>query len=424
MFVDQAKIKIAAGNGGNGIMSFRRERYIDRGGPDGGDGGRGGDVIARVKDSIHGLADYRNVKTIKAETGQSGGGQNKHGRNGSDKVIFVPKGTIITEGDRIVADLRSYDDEAVIAKGGDGGFGNAHFKSSVRQAPKIAERGEPGEVLELRLELKLIADVGLVGLPNAGKSTFLSIVSNARPKIANYPFTTLVPNLGIADIYGDSLVIADIPGLIEGASEGKGLGDDFLRHVERTAVLVHLIDISSETYEQDYKTIIGELKNYKIDLSDRPIITVASKTDSIDEAEVTKRVKKLTKISKDKVIELSAPQKIGVKDVLEKARSIVEQQRNKAKETEDLVEEETLPVYELSDNEMKDSWAVENQDGVLVITGAKIEKFARRLDLSDYYAQLRIKDIMHKMGIMYELSRKGAKADSKIRIGDQEFTPQ
>jgi len=422
MFIDQANVKVSAGNGGNGVMSFRRERYIDRGGPDGGDGGKGGDIIAKVKDSIHGLADYRNIKSIKAENGQAGGGQNKHGRNGADKIIYVPKGTIITAGDNIVADLTHDNDEAIIAKGGEGGFGNAHFKSSVRQAPKIAERGEPGEELELTLELKLIADVGLVGLPNAGKSTFLSVVSNAKPKIANYPFTTLVPNLGIADIDGDSLVIADIPGLIEGASEGKGLGDEFLRHVERTAALLHLVDINSDTFEEDYKTIVYELKYYKIDLSERPTIIAASKTDAMEPAELKKRLARLRKLAGQEILILSSPQKIGVDEVLRKAKAIVEEERQQQPAQEQT--EATVPVFELSEKEMEDAWSVEKDGEVLVVSGAKIEKHARRLDLSDYYAQLRIKDIMHKTGIMHELSRKGAGSDSIVRIGNQEFPLQ
>lgn len=422
MFIDQATIKVAAGNGGNGLMSFRRERYIDRGGPDGGDGGKGGNIVARVKDSIHGLADYRNIKQIKADNGQSGGGQNKHGRNGADKIIYVPRGTIITKGDQIVADLTSEHDEAIIAKGGDGGFGNAHFKSSVRQAPKIAERGEPGEEFDLTLELKLIADVGLVGLPNAGKSTFLSVVSNARPKIANYPFTTLVPNLGIADIDGESLVVADIPGLIEGASEGKGLGDDFLRHVERTAVLLHLVDISSETFAEDYKTIVEELKRYKVDLSERPQIVAASKVDSMDEKELKKRLTKLKKLAGQPVLRLSSPQKLGLTELLRQAKDMVAEARKKSPEIE--AEESSVPVFELSEVELKDAWNIEKDGNKFTVTGAKIERFARRLDLSDYYAQLRIRDIMSKTGLMHELSRKGAGADSIIRIGDQEFPLQ
>ncbi|MBC7459242.1 GTPase ObgE, partial [Candidatus Saccharibacteria bacterium] len=242
MFVDTAKVFVQAGRGGNGAVSFRREIYIDMGGPDGGDGGKGGDVIFVGTEGINTLIDFRYKPELKAAVGQAGSKRDRHGRSGEAMYVKVPVGTIVKRDGRIIADFVRAGQEEVIARGGDGGFGNAHFKSSVRQTPRIAENGEDGDVFEAELELKLLADVGLLGFPNAGKSTFLSVVSNARPEIADYAFTTLTPNLGVADIDDGSLLIADIPGLIEGASEGKGLGDAFLRHVERTAVLLHLID--------------------------------------------------------------------------------------------------------------------------------------------------------------------------------------
>ena len=243
MFVDVAQVFVKAGKGGNGAVSFRHEKYIDKGGPDGGDGGRGGNVVFVASKDVNTLLAFRYKPELKARPGQDGAKRNKRGRSGEDSYVKVPQGTIVMRDGHVVADLVDDGQEVIIARGGDGGFGNAHFKSSTRQAPRIAELGEPGDEFEAKLELKLLADVGLVGFPNAGKSTFLSVVTNARPAIANYEFTTLSPNLGVADIDDTSLLIADIPGLIEGASEGRGLGDQFLRHVARTAVLLHMIAI-------------------------------------------------------------------------------------------------------------------------------------------------------------------------------------
>ena len=245
MFVDTAKVFVQAGRGGDGAVSFRREIYIDKGGPDGGDGGKGGDVIFIGVGGLNTLIDFRFKPELRGVHGQNGAKRDRRGRSGDAIYVKVPVGTIIKREGRIIADITDNNQEVVVARGGDGGFGNAHFKSSVRQTPRISEKGEDGEVFEAELELKLLADVGLVGFPNAGKSTFLSVVSNAHPEIADYEFTTLTPNLGVADIDDGSILIADIPGLIEGASEGKGLGDAFLRHVERTAVLLHLIDAYS-----------------------------------------------------------------------------------------------------------------------------------------------------------------------------------
>ena len=282
MFVDIAKVQLKAGKGGNGAVSFRHEIYIPKGGPDGGDGGRGGNIIFKADKNTNTLIDFRFTPILEAENGKNGAGQRAAGRSGKDLIVDVPIGTIIKKDGAILADLTSDGQEAIIAKGGDGGFGNAHFKSSTRQAPRIAEVGEPGEEFEAELELKSMADVGLVGLPNAGKSTFLSVVSNAKPEIADYPFTTITPNLGVATIDGKDLLIADIPGLIEGASEGKGLGHDFLRHVDRTAVLLHLIDVYNNDAGEAYQTIRNELNKYS-DLKDRPEIVALTKCEGVDE---------------------------------------------------------------------------------------------------------------------------------------------
>lgn len=285
MFVDKVTVKVKAGDGGDGAVSFRHEKFIDKGGPDGGDGGHGGDVILEASRNQNTLAAYRFQRELKADPGKAGSKRRKHGRSGKDFTAQIPVGTTILSNEgEVLADLTHDGQQVIVARGGKGGFGNAHFISSTRQVPRVAEKGEEGEELELTLELKMIADVGLVGLPNAGKSTFLASVSNARPEIANYPFTTLTPNLGVVDLgKEDSLLIADIPGLIEGASQGKGLGDEFLRHVERTGVLLHLIDSYNDDISKAFKTIYAELKAYKLDLTTRPQIIALTKIDGLDD---------------------------------------------------------------------------------------------------------------------------------------------
>ncbi len=285
MFVDVAKVSLKAGKGGDGAVSFRHEIYIPKGGPDGGDGGKGGDIVFRADRNTNTLVDFRFTPILTAPDGKNGSGQRSAGRSGKDLILDVPVGTCVyrqeNSGRVLIADLDHDGQTAIIAKGGTGGFGNAHFKSSTRQAPLIAEVGEPGEEFEAELELKTMADVGLVGLPNAGKSTFLSVVSNAKPEIADYPFTTLTPNLGVATIDNHDILIADIPGLIEGASEGKGLGHDFLRHVDRTAVLLHLVDVYNDDAGAAYQTIRAELEKYS-DLKNRPEVVALTKCEGVD----------------------------------------------------------------------------------------------------------------------------------------------
>src|SRR5665648_104432 len=283
MFVDTAKVFIQAGKGGNGAVSFRHEIYVDKGGPDGGNGGKGGDVVFEATDNLNTLIDFRFKPELKAKPGKNGAKSHRAGPSGEDKVVLVPLGTIIKRDGEPIADLVEHGQKVVIARGGDGGFGNAHFKSSVRQTPRVAELGETGDEFEAELELKLLADVGLIGFPNAGKSTFLSVISNAKPEIADYAFTTLTPNLGVADFDSSSLLVADIPGLIEGASEGKGLGDAFLRHVERTSVLLHLIDVYSDNIAAAYKTIRKELEQYSPKLIERPEVIALTKCDGVDD---------------------------------------------------------------------------------------------------------------------------------------------
>ena len=287
-FIDEAYINLKAGNGGHGCIAFLREKFRAKGGPCGGDGGRGGHIILKVNNQLTTLQDISYLKHYKAERGQHGSGKNKHGKNGKNLIIEVPAGTIVKNSatEQIIADLTKADEEIIIAKGGNGGFGNARFKTKIHNAPRIANDGMQGEEIDISLELKLIADIGLVGFPNAGKSTFISKVSNAKPKIADYPFTTLTPNLGIVT-YEDykSFVIADIPGLIEGASSGKGLGIKFLKHIERTKALVFMIDIISEDINAEYKTLLNELNNHSKDLLKKPKILFITKSDIIKEDE-------------------------------------------------------------------------------------------------------------------------------------------
>jgi GTP-binding protein len=286
-FLDLAKVYIRSGSGGNGSVSFRREKYIEYGGPDGGDGGRGGDVVAEVVDGLNTLIDFRYQQHFFAKNGQGGMGKQRTGKDGDDIVLRVPQGTEILDEDEetVIADLTEMGERVVLARGGNGGFGNLHFKSSTNQAPRNANPGQPGVERTLWLRLKLIADAGLLGLPNAGKSTFLAASSNARPKIADYPFTTLHPNLGVVGVDGAEFVMADIPGLIAGAHEGRGIGDRFLGHVERCAVLLHLVDGTSEDVAGDYQTIIDELEAYGGALAEKPRVTALNKIDALDDDE-------------------------------------------------------------------------------------------------------------------------------------------
>ena len=294
-FLDQAKVYIRSGDGGAGSVSFRREKFIEFGGPDGGDGGRGGDVWIEAVNGLNTLIDYRYQQHFKAKTGMHGMGRNRAGGRGADAVLKVPAGTQIFEedGETLIADMTEVGQRVVIAKGGNGGFGNAHFKSSTNRAPRRANPGEPGQELEIWLRLKLIADAGLVGLPNAGKSTFLATVSAAKPKIADYPFTTLHPGLGVVGIDGREFVLADIPGLIEGAHEGHGLGDRFLGHVERCGALLHLIDASGEHAGRAYRIVRQELDAYGANLSDKPEIIALSKCDVVDEETLKQQLERL-----------------------------------------------------------------------------------------------------------------------------------
>lgn len=424
MFVDKASVKVKAGDGGDGKLSFRHEKFIDKGGPDGGDGGHGADVVLLASRNQNTLANFRYQKELNAEPGQPGGKSRKHGKNGQALVVAVPVGTVAFDAQGVViADLFEDGAKAVIAHGGKGGFGNAHFTSSTRQAPRVAEKGEPGEELTVTLELKMIADVGLVGLPNAGKSTLLSVISNARPEIANYPFTTLTPNLGVVDVdKKSSLLFADIPGLIEGAAEGKGLGDEFLRHVERTAVLVHLIDAYNEDVAQAYQTIQDELKAYKVDLSTRPQVVALTKTEGLDADIIKDQLSKLKKVvPKDTPItSIAAPTKQGIPELLRSVLELVEAERQRERTAEAAVGAPDLPVFTLDDD--KEIWEVTKEENAYVVRGPKIERFAARTDFNSPAGVERLRDIMQKQGIMHQLVRQGINPGDSIRIGKGEIT--
>ncbi|WP_299612763.1 GTPase ObgE [uncultured Tateyamaria sp.] len=328
-FLDLTKVYIRSGAGGNGCISFRREKYIEYGGPDGGDGGGGGSVIAEAVDGLNTLIDFRYQQHFFAKNGQPGMGRQRTGKDGDDIVLRVPAGTEILDEDQetVIADLVNVGDTVELARGGNGGWGNLHFKSATNQAPRRANPGQEGVERTLWLRLKLIADVGLLGLPNAGKSTFLATTSNARPKIADYPFTTLHPNLGVVGVDNTEFVVADIPGLIEGASEGRGLGDLFLGHVERCAVLLHLVDGTSETVAEDYATIIGELEAYGGDLADKPRVTVLNKIDALDEDERAEARKALEEASGGPVMLMSSVAREGVTEVLRTLRGQIDDDR-------------------------------------------------------------------------------------------------
>lgn len=441
MFVDTAKVKLQAGKGGDGAVSFRHEIYIPKGGPDGGDGGKGGSIIFRADKDTNTLIDFRFNPELKAEDGKNGSGQRSAGRSGKNLIVEVPVGTVVRREGEVLADLARDRAEAVIAKGGDGGFGNAHFKSSTRQTPMIAEVGEPGEAFEAELELKLIADVGLAGLPNAGKSTFLSVVSNARPEIADYPFTTLTPQLGVATIDNQDILIADIPGLIEGAADGKGLGHDFLRHVDRTAVLLHLVDVYNDDAGKAYQVIRGELDRYG-ELRNRPEVVALTKCEGVDDEIIAMQKNSILEVNPEaQIFTISSAAKQGITELLRKLvgvkneatskiERLVNDDRTIRSQSTDM--DEKLPVIKLGEEQLSKSWKVEkvasgmdeNGEPIVkfVVTGPKIEKFARRTDLDNYASVNRLRDIMKKLGIRAELTSQGAEPDSVISIAGKEFT--
>ncbi len=420
MFVDYAKIIIKSGDGGDGAISFRREKYVAAGGPDGGDGGKGGDIYFKVDKDMNTLVDFKYKKKFKAENGQNGSGSRCYGKSGEDLYISVPIGTVIKDANtlNVIADLSNMGQEELVLKGGKGGKGNSHFATSTRQAPRFAIDGEKGEEKELILELKLLADVGLIGFPNVGKSTFLSMVTAATPKIADYHFTTLEPNLGVVKTKtGSSFVIADIPGIIEGASEGTGLGIQFLRHIERTRLLLHVIDVSGSEGRnplKDFYTINEELKKYSEKLSTRKQIIVANKSDIMSDEELYKELEKEAKKQNIEIYKISAATKQGINELLERVEQVL-----KELPKENLIEIEENKVYTL-ENEGK-GFEVEKQDKKYVVTGKTAERIIGRINIDDNESMYYFQKMMESTGINAELKRKGVREGDIVQIGELEF---
>lgn len=415
MFTDYAKIIIKSGNGGDGAITFRREKYVAAGGPDGGDGGRGGSVYFRVDPNANTLIDFRYSKKFKAQNGENGSVGNKYGRSGEDLYIDVPLGTIIKDAEtgKVVADLSKENQVELVLNGGRGGKGNSHFATATRQVPRFAQAGEDGEEKEVILELKLLADVGLLGFPNVGKSTFLSVVTDAKPKIANYHFTTIEPNLGVVKTKnGDSFVIADIPGIIEGASEGVGLGIQFLRHVERTRLLLHVIDVSGvegRNPVEDFYTINEELKKYSEKLSTRKQIIVANKIDIMQDDKGLKELEALAKKENLELYKISGVTGEGVTELLNRVSEVL-----KTLPKEELVEAEDRVVYTLEDD--KNDFTVRREDDMFILEGKAINRLMGRINIDDnesmYYFQKNLKSL----GIEDELKRQGIKEGDLVKV--------
>lgn len=426
MFADTAEVFIVAGDGGDGQISFRHEKYVDKGGPDGGDGGKGGDVIFMADNNVNTLADFRFKPELRAGDGGKGGKRKMHGANGANKIVKVPVGTIIYKDQQMIGELIELGQQIIVANGGKGGFGNFHFKSSVRQTPKVAELGEKGEKFTAQLELKIVADVGLVGFPNVGKSTFLSVVSQARPEIADYHFTTLRPNLGVTDIDDQSILIADIPGLIEGASQGKGLGDDFLRHIERTEVILHMISVLSNDVAGDYQKIRHELAAYSQNLADKPELIALTKTDTVDQEIIDMQEQALKQVTDSPIFALSSIAHRGTHDIVRRLYQLVKSEKERQakqlyKQTASDQTEQT--VISLNDRQLDNSWWVKQQSAdSYLVTGAKIERFAKRTDFTNVFGVNRLRDIMTKLGISGELIKQGATGQSVIEIAGHKFT--
>ncbi len=432
MFCDELKIKLQAGNGGDGCIAFRREKFVARGGPNGGDGGNGGDILIKTNPNLNTLSHLAHKKAYKAQKGENGMGSNMYGKRGESLEIEVPVGTIIFNSDKskVVADLSKEGDEIVIAKGGKGGMGNAHFVSSIRQAPRFAENGEPGEEKEIIMELKLVADVGIIGLPSAGKSTLISVISNAKPKIAEYHFTTLIPNLGLVDMskFGgdstESFLVADIPGLIEGASQGKGLGHQFLKHIARTQILIHVIDGYLENADINYKTINKELKDFDKTLAKKPQIVVINKIDLLNEETLAAKKKELRKAyKKGEIFEISAATHKGLKPLLfEICKRIKELKRDlRNNPPEEVVEMPVLrPHLEKAPFILEKIKKTKTQK-TFKITGTKINRLAVMTDIRNPEGLERMYIYIEKFGIKKLINKKGATFGDFIEISGKKI---
>ena len=421
MFIDKARIFVKAGNGGNGAVAFRKEKYVPAGGPDGGDGGHGASVIFEVDLGLRTLMDFKYQRKYLAQAGGDGTKGKRAGKNGEDLVLKVPAGTIIRDEATglVLADLKNEGDKAIVATGGRGGKGNQHFANAVRQAPAFAKSGTDGEERWVTLELKMIADVGLLGFPNVGKSTFLSVVTKAKPKIANYHFTTLTPNLGVVQTkFGESFVLADIPGLIEGAAEGIGLGHDFLRHVERTKVLIHIVDISGiegRNALEDFDKINEELKIYNEKLSTRPQVVVANKCDILEDEGIYEDFKNELESRGYKVFKMSAATRQGIDDVI----AYVSQLLQEAEEIE-LVTEEEMYKPELDDTS-EEGLTIEIEDGVYVVKGKALRRIMYSVNFDDMESLQFFQKSMENQGVFDQLRDMGIEDGDTVRIYELEF---
>ncbi len=420
MFVDIANIHIKAGDGGNGKVSFHREKYVAAGGPDGGDGGKGGNIVFVADSNLSTLADFRYKRKYSAENGQPGGTNRCNGKSAPDLILHVPKGTLVKDAEtgRIIADI-SDDEPVVVAKGGNGGWGNSHFATSTRQIPKFAKPGIPGEKLDVTLELKLLADVGLIGFPNVGKSTFISVVSEAKPKIANYHFTTLVPTLGVVRIDdGKSFVMADIPGIIEGASDGLGLGHEFLRHVERCRLLVHVIDVAGSEGRDpiaDFNTINNELKSFSPELSERQQVVVANKCDLTDE-ETLKTVREYFEGQGYKYFECMAAIAEGTKDVINHVASELDKLPPIVK-----YEAEPAPIEDFTVVKKRDFRLTVEDDVYIIDEAPWLLKILETVDPDDYESLQYFQRTLHASGIIDALEKAGVQENDVVCVYDIEF---
>jgi len=416
MFIDQAEIFVRSGQGGNGMVHFRREKYVPRGGPDGGDGGKGGDIIFEVKVTLNTLASFRHVRRYIADDGKGGGANNRYGKSGNDLIIYIPAGTVIYDNDtgEILGDMTDDGQQLLICKGGRGGRGNTHFKNSRHQAPRTAEKGEPYEEKNIRLELKLIADIGLIGVPNAGKSTLLAALTNAQPKIASYPFTTIVPNLGVAPIDEyESIVLADIPGLIEGAAQGAGLGHEFLRHIQRTRVLIHLLDGMGEDPVADFSQINTELALFDPRLGDKPQVIAMNKIDQPEAQERWKTVKTELEARGHEVVAISALARTDIRPVLMKAIE-------KLADTPTMEEVAPLPIYRV-ETDPKEFEISREDDASWRISGVAIERAAKMTYWEHYGSIRRFQKIMAALGIEKALRQAGIEEGDTVHVAEFEL---
>lgn len=432
MFVDEAIVEVTGGNGGNGCVAWRREKYVPRGGPDGGDGGRGGNVVFVADPNTDTLSDYSSAKRFQAPNGEHGTGKNCKGHSGEDLILRVPPGTIIVQADtedvrnagRVLADLREKGDKAIVSKGGRGGYGNSHFTTSTRQAPDFAELGEPGHTTRVKLELKLVADVGIIGFPSVGKSSLIAAMSSAKPKIAEYEFTTLVPNLGVVKAYDREFVLCDIPGLIEGASEGKGLGDKFLRHIERCGILVHLIDINRPDIVADYKAIRNELEAYSPTLAKKKEVVVLNKIDLVgdDYGVFVDELKK----SKIKVFAaVSAATKHGTKELVKKLLPLIlkEKERRQTEETDKAKDGDELQIVRPHlESDLMGVYRIEKKKGKIIILGKRLEQFTKMTNFENVGALQRFLHVIDRIGLRREIDKKRTEEESvyigKMRVDE------